>query len=170
MVRVIRAWGLMVLAVLAGGLAHAQGLPAPSGEPILRVEGQVAQANADGAAVFDLALLDSLPQESFATSTIWTEGTLTFSGPPLAAVLDAAGATGTRIVARAVNDYAVEIPLAEIDARYPILATRINGETFSVRDKGPIWIVYPYDAAPAWRTEVNFGRSVWQLAVLTLAE
>ncbi|MGC5198358.1 hypothetical protein [Aphanothece microscopica] len=150
--------------------AAAADLPPLTGDPILRVEGQVSRTNAEGAMVFDLAMLDALPQEAFTTTTIWTDGALAFSGPSLAVVLEAAGASGTRLVARAVNDYSVEIPLAEIDGRYPILATRINGQTFGVRDKGPIWIVYPYDAGAAWRTEVNFGRSVWQLAVLTLVE
>lgn len=161
---------ILTICLALPGLARAGDMAQPSGTPILRVDGLVGHTNAEGAALFDLAMLDSLPQETFTTSTIWTDGRLSFSGPSLAAVLAAAGATGTRVVARAVNDYSVEIPLAEIDARFPILATRIDGKTFGVRDKGPIWIVYPYDAEASFRTEVNFGRSVWQLAVLTLAD
>lgn len=162
--------GVLGVLLLLPGLAQAADAAPPVTEPILRVEGRIAHTNADGAMLFDLAMLDALPQESFITTTIWTDGAQTFSGPPLSAVLAAAGASGARIVARAVNDYSVEMPVAEIDARYPILATRIDGKTFGVRDKGPIWIVYPYDAGESWRTEVNFGRSVWQLAVLTLAD
>jgi hypothetical protein len=115
-------------------------------------------------------MLDALPQEEFTTSTIWTDGTLQFSGPPLAEVLRAVGASGPRIAAKAINDYTVDIPAAEIGPRFPILATRINGQPFGVREKGPIWIVYPYDADSSFRTETAYGRSVWQLAVLTLAD
>ncbi|HSF64134.1 MAG TPA: oxidoreductase [Paracoccaceae bacterium] len=158
------------LLMMSGTGALADQLPPPAGEPILRVDGLVAHANADGALLFDLAMLDALPQETFTTTTIWSDGALTFSGPPLAAVLQAAGASGTRLRARALNDYSVEIPVAEIGPRFPILATRIDGQTFGVRDKGPIWIIYPYDSGAIWRTEVNFGRSVWQLAALTLEE
>lgn len=166
----IQKLGLALALSLFGAAALAQELAPPAGEPILRVDGKVTQSNTDGAALFDLAMLDALPQETFTTTTIWTDGALTFSGPPLAAVLQAAGADGTRIVARALNDYAVDIPAAEIGSRFPILATRINGETFGVRDKGPIWIIYPFDSETEWRTEVNFGRSVWQLAALTMAD
>lgn len=156
--------------LLAGGALSAQELATPSEPPILRIEGKIAATNAEGAALFDLAMLDALPQEEFTTSTIWTEGTLRFSGPPLSEVLRAVGASGPRIAAKAINDYTVDIPVAEIGPRFPILATRIDGQPFGVREKGPIWIVYPYDADSGFRTETAYGRSVWQLAVLTLAD
>jgi hypothetical protein len=33
----------------------------------------------------------------------------------------------------------------------------------TVRDKGPLWIVYPYDAKPEYRQELIYSRSIWQL-------
>ena len=36
----------------------------------------------------------------------------------------------------ALNDYAVEMPIDEIGETYPVVATRMNGETMGVRDKG----------------------------------
>ena len=32
----------------------------------------------------------------------------------------------------------------------------------SVRDKGPIFVIYPFDEAPELYNETYFGRSVWQ--------
>jgi hypothetical protein len=39
----------------------------------------------------------------------------------------------------------------------------------SVRDKGPLWLVYPYDSAAKYQSEVVFSRSIWQLNRLEIA-
>jgi hypothetical protein len=33
----------------------------------------------------------------------------------------------------------------------------------SLREKGPLWVIYPYDSDPAYRTEETYSRSIWQL-------
>ncbi|MGR3464398.1 molybdopterin-dependent oxidoreductase [Limimaricola sp.] len=119
-----------------------------------------------GVTQLDLAALDAMPQESFVTGTIWTDGDAQFSGVPLAALLDRMGVdpeAGT-VELVALNDYRIEIPIDEIDDTAPIVATRVNGAVMPVREKGPYWVVYPYDLAPRYRTETTFARSIWQLA------
>lgn len=113
--------------------------------------------------------LEALGPLEFTTTTIWTEGDQTFTGTPLSALLvDASISEGT-IRATAINDYAVEIPVDEvIDSEWPIVAFLANGEAMSVREKGPLWIVYPYDADPAFRSEVVYSRSIWQLDRISL--
>ena len=32
-----------------------------------------------------------------------------------------------------------------------------------MRDKGPLWIIYPYDQNTDYQTEVIYSRSIWQL-------
>ncbi len=144
-------------AVLAACLALS--LPATPGraEPILTVAGPARQVD------LDMAALEALPQVSFATSTVWTDGTHQFSGVPLKALLAAQGITGGAVKAIALNDYSVTIPVDSLEDTAPILATRIDGKTFSRREKGPIWLIYPFDAAERFRTELIFGRSIWQL-------
>lgn len=119
---------------------------------------------------FSLADLDALPQTHFITSTIWTDGEIEFSGPSLKSVLEAAGADGETVSMTALNDYAVEMPLSEVSVSYPIIATRLNGETMSIRDKGPYWVVFPYDLDVAYQTEVTHARSVWQLSTLNIVD
>ncbi|WPY93123.1 hypothetical protein T8T21_08280 [Limimaricola variabilis] len=126
--------------------------------------------------VLDLAALDELEQESFETGTIWTDGESQFSGVPVAALIEAAGLSELRsdpdavLEMTALNDYRVRIPLSDIEDRVPIVATRIDGETVSIREKGPFWIVYPYDRGPEYRTEEHYKRSIWQLAQMTVTE
>lgn len=119
---------------------------------------------------YDLEDLQALPQTSFTTSTIWTEGEQEFAGVSLSALLADAGITEGRVMATAINDYAVEIPMDEIDDIAPIVAYHINGEPMSVRDKGPLWIVYPYDESSEYQTETNYSRSIWQLDRIVLAK
>ena len=72
--------------------------------------------------------------------------------------------------ATAINDYAVEIPVSDAVVGGPIVAYFLNGEPMSVRDKGPLWIVYPFDADPHYQTEVIYSRSIWQLDRIELIE
>lgn len=137
-----------------------------SAEVILTVSGAVTATGAD--ADFDMAELRALPAISFETTTTWTEGVTRFTGVPLAALLDAAGATGTVIEAIALNNYSVSIPVDSLDRDTPIIAYEMDGATFSRRDKGPLWIVYPYDESERYRNELIYGRSIWQLRTLSV--
>lgn len=112
--------------------------------------------------------LDALPQVTFETSTIWTEGIITFSGPSLTKVLESVDAGQNTIRAFALNDYNMVISPMGADDTYPIVATRMNGERFSVRDRGPLWLVYPYDSDPDFRDEKIYAQSIWQLHKLKL--
>jgi hypothetical protein len=117
----------------------------------------------EGERVFGRAELEGLPQHSFTTSTIWTAGRPTFSGPPLVDVLSSARISQGSVELVAINDYRVSINLEDLAERVPILATRIDGRPFSRREKGPLWLVYPYDHDPAFRSETIYARSIWQV-------
>lgn len=112
--------------------------------------------------------LDALPRVSFSTGTVWTKGQKEFSGVALKSLLTEAGITEGMIQAVAVNDYVVEIPVDSLEDDAPIVADRIDGETFSRRDNGPLWIMFPFDKDVSYRTEENYSRSVWQLVRLSL--
>ena len=115
-----------------------------------------------------MAELEAMPKVGFTTKTVWTEGPHHFTGPSLKAVLQAAGAQGTTISARALNDYTIQIPFDTLEDDAPIIATRIDGEHFPRREKGPLWIVYPYDSARKYQAEMVYGRSIWQLSDLSV--
>lgn len=120
--------------------------------------------NGEQEKAFDLAALDALPQQQFSTSTIWTEGVITFSGPSLRSVLDAAGVeSAASIEASALNEYAVAFDVEELEQDVPIIATRMDGKTFGPRQLGPLWIVYPFDRNIAYRSDLVYARSLWQL-------
>lgn len=130
---------------------------------MLTVTGDIGTTNAPGSARFDIGMLAQIGKESFTTSTIWTEGELEFTGTPLASLLKVLGVNEGSVRAMALNDYVATIPVDEVSKDVPLLAWQIDGEELPVRKRGPIWIVYPYDAGPEFRSDTIYGRSVWQL-------
>ena len=112
---------------------------------------------------FDRNALEALGTSTIETTTIWTKGTQVFEGVSLARLAQEIGAQDGTLLATAINDYTVEIPLSDAVENGPILAMTMNGAEMSVRDKGPLWVVYPYDADAAFRTEVIYSRCIWQL-------
>lgn len=118
----------------------------------------------DGAATeYDLAALESLGAVTFETTTVWTEGTQSFTGVPLATLATELDVDDGVFLASAINDYTIEIPVTDAVDGGPIIAFLNNGAPMSVRDKGPLWIVYPYDSSPEYQAEQIYARSIWQL-------
>ena len=145
------------------GMAHASDLPVADGEVILTVTGEIGVSNSDGAALFDLAGLQALGTNEFVTSTIWTEGENRFTGVPLSALLAAMKVETGTLKATAINDYSISFPVADALQDSMIVAYAMNGKPMSVRDKGPLWIVYPFASITKYQSEVYYSRSIWQL-------
>lgn len=161
---------VLALAAAAALPVSADGLSMPEGDVILTVSGPLETANVNDTAQFDLEMLEALDATTFDTSTIWTEGEHSFTGVSLSVLADRLGLGGASLRATAINDYAVDIPLSDAVKGGPIVAYRMDGDTMSVRDKGPLWIVYPYDSNADYRTEVVYSRSIWQLDRIEVVE
>ncbi|MCA0872926.1 molybdopterin-dependent oxidoreductase [Seohaeicola saemankumensis] len=164
---------LLVACVLMGGsigLLQAAETAAPDGPVILTVSGPLARTNAGAEMQYDLDMLRAMGSSSFETSTIWTEGTHVFTGVPLRDLLMDLGIESGMLQATAINDYTVEIPVSDALVSAALVAYEMDGKPMARRDKGPLWIVYPYDADARWRSEVIYTRSIWQLDRLQVLE
>lgn len=150
----------------AGLTARSAPLPRPRGRVVLSVVGQVGLPNAGDRADFDMAMLEALPVHSFSSDTPWFKGPRRFSGPLLREVLAVAGAHGQQLRVVALNRYKVDIPFDDALRFDMLLATRLDGQPMAVRDKGPLFIVYPFDQSPTLRSERYYGRSAWQLRTI----
>lgn len=157
----IMSFCLMMASLAAFG--SVQALERPQGEIILTVTGMITETNAPQAAVFDRSMLDALAGRKAEVETPWTSGKVTFEGPLGASLLDAVGATGKTLRVTAINNYAASIPVEDFRKYAVILATKKDGKAISVREKGPIFIIYPFDKDPSLYNEVYFNRSVWQV-------
>lgn len=167
MSRLFHVFAAVIVAVLGlAAAAAAAPLPAPGGTPILTVTGKISVKNTGEAAVFDLAMLKALPGRVTETETPWTKGKVRFAGPLGAAFLDAVGATGTTLHVVALNDYAVDVPVEDFRKWPVILAVEQDGRPMAVRDKGPIFVIYPFDLDPSLYDERIFARSAWQVKAI----
>lgn len=164
-IRVAALFGIMLM---CWNSVRAAELPRPEGEVLLTVTGEIGVTNEGDSAVFDLDMLRSLPTTTFSTTTIWTRGVSEYTGVSLYDLLEALVADGANIHAVALNEYAVDIPASDAVEGGPIIAYEMDGKTMRIRDKGPLWIIYPFDDVPEYKSEVVYSRSIWQLKRLEI--
>lgn len=143
-------------------------LDAPKERPILQVTGKIAEKNAGDSARFDMKMIEALPQHSFTTSTPWFDKPVKFTGPLLSDVLAAVKASGSTVSAVAINDYKINIPVSDANKFKVIVARQIDDKPIPVREKGPLFVVYPFDSASELRNSTYYERSIWQLKALDI--
>jgi hypothetical protein len=159
----------LVLGLAGAAFAwRAHALEAPTGTVVLTVSGKLARPNQGEQALFDMAMLEQLPQQSFTTKTPWYAQPRKFTGPLLRDVLAAAGAQGKTVRAYALNDYRVDIPFDDAQRHDMLVARLLDDKPMPVRDKGPLFIIYPFDSKPELRSAVYYSRSAWQLRALEI--
>ncbi|MBF9196459.1 molybdopterin-dependent oxidoreductase [Microvirga terrestris] len=146
------------------GAAYAASLAMPSEKPILTISGKISVTNKDNTAQFDRKMLESMGLVTVETTTPWHEGKVKFEGVSLDKLMKQVGASGQRVVVVALNDYTTEIPLDDFAKFNVILAIKRDGEYMSVRDKGPLFVIYPYDSSPDLKSQTYYARSAWQVA------
>ena len=128
-----------------------------------------ATAPAQAETRFSEADLLALPQVTVRTRTEFTDGVVEIVGPlarDAIAFIDVGSATTVHLVA--ANDYAIDIPLSDLTDYDVILAMQTNGERLSIRDKGPIWLMYPLDDHAELQDKIYTGRLIWQLTTMEL--
>jgi hypothetical protein len=103
-------------------------------------------------------------QEIVETTNDYVDELATFQGPSLQSLLKASDIDrDAEIKLSAINDFTISVPAEDAFLYNVILALLRDGEEMSVRDKGPIWVIYPMDDNPELRDDLYNGRLVWQL-------
>ncbi len=148
--------------------AFAEKLPAPVGQPVLTISGLIGNTNEGDSAVFDVAALEKLGMESVVTTTPWYSGKAHFEGVSLSKLMALVDAKGKSARVLALNDYTTIVPLDDFYKFPVILALKLNGEYMRIRDKGPLFIVYPYDSSPELQNQIYYSRSVWQVSKIII--
>jgi len=161
---------IMVAIITAGHVTsgRADEISRPGGEVILSISGKIENTNAEGVAEFDRAMLEDLGLVDIKTATPWYDGEMVFSGVPFSTLLEFVGAEGDTITAVALNDYEVSIPVSDAAETGVILASRLNGEEMTVRNKGPLFVIYPYDDMQELDNQTYYSRSAWQVIRLEI--
>jgi hypothetical protein len=154
---------LFAVAGMASATVAVAALGTPKSEPILEIAGRIEVTNKGDVAVFDREMLESLGLQKITTTTPWHSGTVSFEGPSLAKLLDLVKAKGSAVRVVALNDYAATIPMEDFARHGVILAMKRDGQYMPVRDKGPLFVIYPFDSNAELRQQLYYARSVWQV-------
>lgn len=144
-------------------------LAPPTGRVLLIVDGNIDQTNVGDELHLDMEALRALPAVSFRTLTPWTEDQwLEFRGTSLKALLEAAGAGSDAFTAVGVDDYAAEFQDIDLE-KYPVMiAFEQDGKLMSLRQLGPLRVIFPFSDFPELDTESSKAMAVWQLVRMTV--
>ena len=148
--------------------AHSSLVCPPSGErTVLRL-----QRSSQPALACDLQALERLPSREIATAlplALGMPGQSRWRGVSLRQLVELMGGKEPQqIELTALNDYAVRIPWSDLVQYDPILAYRRNQQPISIRDKGPLILIYPFDQNPALQRQDYINRTIWQVHVITV--
>ena len=176
-----RRLSLVVALALAGLVA---GPSVQAAEPVvLTVTGNIATPNRgavdpfadpvfahlevkfDKGFTFTLGELKALPQRSVTVRYKEWPREVTASGPGLADVLKAAGASGKKILVQAVDGYAPEFTDADIARDKLILALEADGKPLPMGGRGPLWLLGPPDSFAGQEDEEGFAYAVIRIDV-----
>ncbi len=149
-----RAIGVITCWLLFTGNAMAD-----ESDRILEITGLIT----DGSVTLDRNAVHDFPLTTIETSTVVTDGIHSFTGVLMRDLLELLQSTGETVTAIALNEYAVDIPITDFYDYDVVVAYKMDGETLTRDDKGPLWIVYPRDDHQALQ-DIRFDyRWVWQL-------
>lgn len=169
-------------------LAHAGKTIRPaSGPALLTVTGAIGKGNRgaldpaldqmmkkqglkfDKAHAFDFAALAALPAIEIKPTLEYDARIHALRGPLLTDVVKTTGAAindAGKLVLRAIDGYAVSMPIAEARSRRFIVATHLDGKPMPLGGLGPLWAVYDADRFPdmaAKPVNERFGLCPWGL-------
>lgn len=136
--------------VIPASLTPGDAIPAPSGAPVLTLSGAIGVTNVGDTLAFDVATLDRLGVVQYTVDDPWLKTTAAYSGVLMSDLLNIVKfhPYATVVHITALDDYQVDIPIADIQ-RWPImLATHAGGRLIGVADNGPTRIIFPYHAYP----------------------
>ena len=166
MLRYVAIIALTLLCSLLPAIAENQELE----KVILKVHLKLGETTQAKVIEFTLADLMELPEASVTTSTIWTDGDQTFSGIWVKTLLEHLGVQSGQLEFVAQNEYSIEAPTVDFLQDAALLAYYRNGKVMSLREKGPLWLIYDYDSDAKYRTELYYLRSIWQLSQVVVKE
>lgn len=107
----------------------------------------------------------------FATRLVGEKETVSqVRGARIDAVLDRFGIDGENLRVTGADKYSAELPVEEL-RRYPVLlAYEIDGKRLTLRSKGPVWVVYPFNDYPEIADQLREARSVWQVTTIEVQQ
>jgi len=122
-------------------------VPAPTGTVILTVTGKIGTTNQDKSIVMDRDMIESVGQIEYKVTDPFENKVYTYRGPMMSDLLNLWKVTqdAQTLKISALDDYEVDVPLAEV-RKYPVIfALQQEGQYMPTSTRGPAMLVFPYD-------------------------
>ena len=146
-------------------LKPGQRVPVPAGKPVLTLTGAVSARNVGATVAFDLAALERIGLVRALLHDPWAKKDIEVRGVWLSDLLRVAGAAaaGTNVHLTALDDYQVDLTMADVHAGGILLAVGTgDGKPIEVEDGGPTRIVFLDDV----RAGANADQWIWSLKTI----
>ncbi|WP_324751970.1 molybdopterin-dependent oxidoreductase [Roseovarius sp. Pro17] len=132
-------------------------------ETVLTVTGKDA-SGAQEVILYSLDDLKALDQIVYDTVNDFVKTPTQFSGPLLRDVLAPLSLSeNAELKLTALNNFQTEIPITDVMNYDVIVALEKRGAPMSIRENGPLWVIYPVSDHPELRAQIYNNRMIWQL-------
>ncbi len=153
-----------------GTLQAGDPIPAPKGKVILRIYGLSSGSSKDRPLKLDREVMEMMGTIRYTSKNRWYDNPITYEGVLGSRFLEILEVPekATTMQMRALNDYVVEVPISDFRKWPVMLALKKNGAYMTVREKGPVWIVYPNHLYPELGKQPYTARWIWQLHEISI--
>lgn len=117
---------------------------------------------------FTLSELQTLTQANITTAHPWSTEPRHYHGVDMNTLLDSLF-NQQKILSlqlEALNDFSIAVNWEQISSYSPILAWQENKRVISRRNKGPLWLILPFDQVPKVQQADFLHFMVWQLRII----
>jgi hypothetical protein len=145
-------------------------IPAPTGEVILTITGNVSVTNVGDTLQLDMPTLERLGLVKYQVLDPYLREETVFTGLLMSDLASVLGVTEPEEVFQvvALDDYRVDLTLADLQ-RWPILlATRNSDEYMTIENSGPTRIIFPYNTYPELDPVKYNDFWIWNIASINV--
>ncbi|MGY5802426.1 hypothetical protein ACXHMN_13950 [Rhizobium sp. LEGMi12c] len=166
--KLVRIVGLLLTGIWLSTDWASAAVHVPKGcrrDVFLTISGKIAKTTDSANSAYEMSEYEflALPASTVTTSTSWTPKS-DFAGPLLSKVLSNVDAKGTKLRLIALDNFSVKVDAGYLEKYGTILAVSMNGVRLTIRDFGPIFIMYPRDSfKQELDTPAAASYLVWQL-------
>lgn len=138
-----------------GEASKVQQIPKPAGKVVLAVKGVASGNSGAHLTKLDLRTIKSLPSVTLRVDEPFVKTKMSFTGVRLSELLAVTGVprSSGRIYMHALDDYHVTFSRQDLVSSGALLATSADGAAMSLKEGGPIRVVFPGDSRVAGNTD-----------------
>jgi hypothetical protein len=130
---------------------------------IITITGKISPDIPNGAARVGYDTFNKIGVKEMETRTFYSKKRYKFSGVLMRDLLDYVGANGETLEVTALDDYRINIPIADYQKYDVLLAFKLDGKNLSIRDRGPARIIYPIEQHSELSDKKYASRYIWQI-------